>query len=106
MKQGNSPGWVGVTLGVSILCYLALFWLVDIKKKNKYFDFIKFAATATLTCYLLPYLYGSLMNILHIGKLPEWATVGAVGLIKCALFSWVIIRLTGLLGKMNMGLKL
>ena len=67
-------------------------------------SFIAPAGTSTLTCYLVPYLIYPVLVMLQV-KLPDFLTTGVVGLVKSMAFAFFIIYLTGLLGKVNIKLK-
>lgn len=103
-KIGASPSWVAICLGISILTLMGVIWLVDIKKKQHWFSYIKPAGTSTLTCYLLPYIHYGLLALSGIA-LPLMFRTGEVGLIKCAVYAFVIITLTGFLEKVNLRLR-
>ncbi|MFV0331179.1 MAG: hypothetical protein ACK5KL_15390, partial [Dysgonomonas sp.] len=77
----------------------------DMKGKASWFDIIKPAGTATLTCYLIPYLLYSIF-ILTSFTLPEAITASPVGLVKCIVFAFVTIGITALLGKVGVKLKI
>ena len=104
-KIQATPTWLFLCMGISFLAYIFIYWLVDVRQKSGWFNIIKPAGTATLTCYLLPYLLYSLFVIVHL-ELPEQIVIFPVGLIKCILFSLLTIGLTALLGKVGIKLKI
>lgn len=103
-KLGSTPPWVFFCLAIAIGMYGIIYWLVEMGKAS-WFDIIKPAGTATLTCYLIPYVTYSLAAITGI-KLPEWLTIGYAGIINCILYSFIIIGITWLLGKVHIKLKI
>lgn len=103
-KLQGTPPWVFYCIAVSIGIYAVIGILTE-KGKAGYFDIIKPAGTATLTCYLLPYIAYSLTSILGI-ELPEWLRTGFPGIINCIVFSFVIIIITGFLERIHIKLKI
>jgi heparan-alpha-glucosaminide N-acetyltransferase len=98
-----TPSWLGICTGISFLVYLLLFWLVDLKRKTAWFSILKPAGIATLTCYLIPYLWYPTMHFLG-AELPEMLITGWVGLVKSFLFSLLVIAFTR--GLIRVGVRL
>ena len=104
-KIGATPAWLFLCSAFTILAFTALYWLADVAGKAKWFDIIKPAGTATILCYLVPYLVYGIRNFLHI-SLPEVLRTGGVGLIKTFLFAMLCVAVTGLLIKTGVKMKL
>ncbi|MDR2949919.1 MAG: DUF5009 domain-containing protein [Prevotella sp.] len=104
-KIQATPTWLFICTSISILFYVFMYWIADMKRKASWFDIIKPAGTATLTCYLIPYLLYSIF-ILTSFTLPEAITASPVGLVKCVVFAFVTIGITALLGKVGVKLKI
>ena len=104
-KISATPSWVFLCAGISVLLYVFLYWLVDLKGKEHWFGIIKTAGTATLTCYLVPYIVYTLFDIFSI-KFPDMIRLYPVGLLKSLAFALVIIGITALLGKIHIKLKI
>ena len=104
-KIQATPPWLFLCLGISLLTYAFIYWLTDMQGKASWFDIIKPAGTATLTCYLLPYLLYSIFTLVNL-QLPDVLLVSSVGLLKCAVFSLLTIGLTALLVKFGVKLKI
>jgi heparan-alpha-glucosaminide N-acetyltransferase len=104
-KIRATPAWVGLCSGISFFSFALLFWLVDMKKLKDWANVLKPAGTATLTCYLVPYIWYPVITLAGIG-LPLYLRTGIVGLIKSALFSLLIIVITGLINKIGIKLKI
>jgi len=103
-KLGATPTWIFFVTGISIGTFAILSWLAEIGKA-KWFDVIKPAGTATLTCYLVPYVWYAFADISGY-VLPDWFTHGFMGIIKCLLFAFAIIGITYLLGRVHIKLKI
>ncbi|MEI3469394.1 MAG: hypothetical protein V8Q76_12175 [Bacteroides intestinalis] len=80
------------------------YWLTDVKGKTPWFDIIKPAGTATLTCYIIPYIWYAAQQLLG-WHYPELLNAGAPGLLRSLIFSLIIVQLTGLLVKAKIKLK-
>ena len=104
-KISGTPPWMFLSIGISILLFLAIYYFVDVLGKVKWFNIIKPAGTATLTCYMLPYIYYSIRNMTG-NYLPDSLYDGFLGVMKCLVFALFIIGLTALLGKLRVKLKL
>ena len=104
-KLGATPTWVFLCTGISVLLYVFLYWLTDMKGKERWFGIIKPAGTATLTCYLIPYLAYSLIQMFSI-KFPDVIRMYPVGLLKSLAFALILIGIAALLGKLHVKLKI
>ncbi len=104
-KLQATPTWLFLCAGISILAYIFIYWLADMKGKAGWFDVIKPAGTATLTCYLVPYLLYSVFNLVNL-KFPEVITTGILGIAKCIVFAFLAVGITALLNKGGVKLKI
>jgi heparan-alpha-glucosaminide N-acetyltransferase len=104
-KIGATPAWLYLCSAFTILAFIAIYWVADIGKKAKWFDLIKPAGTATILCYLVPYLIYGIRNFLHI-SLPEVLRTGGVGLLKTFLFAMLCVAVTGILIRVGVRMKL
>lgn len=102
-KIQATPPWLFYCSAISVVAYSVLYYLVE-KGKASWFRIISPAGTATLTCYVIPYVAYSLTLLLGV-KLPEFLTTGFVGLLNCLVFSFLIIGVTWVLGKFKIKLK-
>ncbi|MDR3140171.1 MAG: DUF5009 domain-containing protein [Tannerellaceae bacterium] len=103
-KLSATPPWVFFCTAIAAGTYGVIYWLVEAGKAS-WFTIISPAGTATLTCYLLPYIMYSLVAITGV-KLPEWLTIGVAGVLNCIAYSFIIIGITRLLGKIHIKLKI
>lgn len=104
-KIRATPAWLGLCTGLSFLLFSFFFWLTDIRKKKQWAKIIEPAGTATLTCYLIPYLWYALITLMDIA-LPMYFRTGWVGLCKSFLFALGVILLTGQINKVGLKLKI
>ena len=99
-----TPAWVFVCMGISILVFELLIFLVDVKGKKDWFKWIKPAGTSTLTCYLIPYVLYAVMGIMHF-HYPHFLNAGVGGLIRSVLISFLVIGIVAFLEKKKLRLK-
>ena len=99
---GTLP-WIFYTLGIDLILYVVLDWLVA-KGKSGWLSCLKPAGTATLTCYIVPYL---LYPLISMSAGWEWsqAIPEPFGIFKCIFFSAVCIAITWLFSQWSIRLK-
>lgn len=106
-KIQATPTWLFYCLAIFFPFFALLYWLTDVRDKSQWFRLLAPAGTATLTCYILPYVWYPLHDLLHLYNLyPEVTGSGLPGLLKSAVYSLVIILLTGVLMKGKIRLKI
>ncbi|MDX2067186.1 MAG: DUF5009 domain-containing protein [Haliscomenobacter sp.] len=104
-KIRATPSWTAICAGISILAFVLLHYIADVKGQSKWANFIAPAGSSTLTCYLMPYFAYAIVALLG-WSLPEVLTDGLLGLLKSALFAFLVIQFTGLLNRVQIGLKI
>lgn len=104
-KLSATPAWLFLCSAFTILAFLVVYWVADIKRKEHWFDVIKPAGTDTLLCYLIPYFVYAITAFLDI-HLPEIILVGGIGLVKSFLFALLCVAITGGLNRIGIRLKL
>ena len=104
-KDHDTPAWIDICLGIGIAVFALLIFMVDIKGKAYWFNIIKPAGTSTLTCYLIPYLLYSLMNICGFDY-PEFFNQGIGGIIRSFAVAFIVIFIGGFLEKKQLRLKI
>ncbi|TCC91668.1 DUF5009 domain-containing protein [Pedobacter frigiditerrae] len=103
-KIYSTPAWVFICMGISILMFELLIYIVDFKDKKKWFSLISPAGTSTLTCYLIPYLLYSLFSLIDFNY-PHYFNYGIGGIIRSLFIAFVVIRIVGFLEKRSLRLK-
>ena len=99
---GTLP-WCLYVSAISVAFYTLLRCL-EKRDWTGWFKPLRPAGTATLTVYMMPYLYYALWRALS-PTMPSWLS-GGVGLVKCALFSMLCIATAWLIGKAGLKLKI
>lgn len=104
-KIRATPSWTSICMAISIFSFLFFYWLIDLKKIDRWTSIIEPAGKSTLTCYLVPYVYYAIWSIWAI-TLPEFLRTGLLGLLKSLLFALLIVAITGLLNRWKISLKI
>lgn len=99
-----TPAWVFICMGITILVFELLIFLVDVKGKYNWFKAIKPAGTSTLTCYLIPYLLYSIFALVHF-HFPHVLSNGIGGIMRSFFMAFLVIFLVSILEKRNLRLK-
>lgn len=104
-KLRATPAWLFICSALTIVTFVAIYWLADLRKKAHWFNFIKPAGTDTLLCYLMPYFAYAGVSLLGI-HWPELMLTGVVGLLKSFIFALLCVWITGLLSRKGIRLRL
>ena len=104
-KLGATPAWLFLCSAFTILAFLAVYWIADVKGKKEWFRIIKPAGTDTLLCYLVPYFVYAILRATQF-HWPDPIITGAAGLVKSFLLALFCVFITGLLNKAGVRLKL
>lgn len=104
-KVHDTPSWVAICTGISIIVFTGMILLIDMKGKKNWFRFISPAGTSTLTCYLIPYLLYAFYASIHF-KFPKFLNEGAGGFLRSVATAAVVVAITGLLEKKKLRLKI
>ena len=104
-KIRATPAWVLICSAITILAFMIIYWLSEIRSRSNWFNILKPAGTNTLVCYLLPYFAYAIVVLLSL-SLPEMLLTGWIGLVKSLVFSLLIVLGAGWLSKVGINLKL
>ena len=104
-KIGGTPTWILISMATALFLFVILHWLVDVRKNIDWYKPIQTAGIATLTCYLVPYVYYSIRTLSGF-QLPSLLTTGIVGLAKSVIYSLIIITISWALTKVKVRLKI
>jgi heparan-alpha-glucosaminide N-acetyltransferase len=97
--------WVAICMGISILVFELLIYLVDLKSKRNWARIIRPAGTSTLTCYLIPYLLYSFYILVGFNY-PAFLNEGVGGIVRSFVVAFFLIFIAGLLEKRRLRLKI
>jgi len=104
-KLGATPAWLFLCSAFTILGFVAVYWIADVKGKTKWFTIIGPAGTDTLLCYLVPYFVYAILSAIHF-HWPDPIITGAAGLVKSLLLALFCVFITGMLNKAGVRLRL
>ncbi|MCQ2255584.1 MAG: DUF5009 domain-containing protein [Bacteroidaceae bacterium] len=99
-----TPSWILAIMSLAVLLYLSMSLLCE-KQWDGWFKVIRPAGTATLTCYMMPYLLYGIIGITGF-EYPDFLLHFPIGLGKCLAFAFICVALTYLLGKGKIMLKI
>lgn len=99
---GTLP-WCLYVSGLSVAVY-TLLRILEARNMTGWFKIIRPAGTATLTAYMVPYIFYILWVFIN-PEIPAWMC-GWVGVLKCALFSMVCIGIAGAFERIGLKLKI
>ncbi|TCD26331.1 DUF5009 domain-containing protein [Pedobacter psychrodurus] len=99
-----TPAWIFVCMGITIVVFELLIYLVEVKQKKDWFKLIKPAGTSTLTCYLVPYLLYALFSLVHF-HFPNSLSSGIGGIVRSFLMAFLVIGIVYFLEKKKLRLK-
>ncbi len=103
-KNIATPPWVLAIMALAVGLYLVLSVVAE-RGLDGWFKLIRPAGTATLTCYMMPYLLYGLIGISGF-TFPDVLLHYPLGLVKCLAFAFFCVALTYLLGKAKIVLKI
>lgn len=104
-KLGATPAWLFMCSAITLLSFLIIYWVADVKEKANWFSFIKPAGTDTLLCYLVPYLLYASFRLIGF-KFPPEVLIGFIGLSKSMLLALLCVAITKGLNSIGIRLKL
>lgn len=106
--------WIAAKLGLTLPCCffvsaaaIALYTLLrflNSRNLSGWFAVIRPAGTATLTTYMIPYVFYGFADITGI-VLPDWLTHGTMGLVNSFCFALIVVAVVGILQKLHLKLK-
>ncbi len=104
-KLAETPAWLFLCSALTIIAFVVVYWIADMKQKAHWFAFLKPAGVATLLCYLVPHFAYFAKRVAGI-SLPDFMLYGGIGLLKSLLFALLCVFVTGVLIRVGIKLKL
>lgn len=106
-KIQATPSWALICCGISLIVFILLYWITDVKQITRWVGFVRPAGEHSLTTYLAPdilyYLIWSTTLPILIYKQSENPLIEIAGSL---LWSLIMVWLTALLVRLNIKLKL
>ncbi len=104
-KIQSTPTWIFFGMALFLPLTGMLYWLCDVRGHSAWYRPIRAAGTATLTCYMIPYVWYAVQGMMHWWY-PGVLNSGAPGLMRSALFALVVTLIVECLEKIPIKLKL
>ena len=102
-KIQATPTWLFFSLAVNFWLLAVVFCLSDVFGRQRWFALIAPAGSATLTCYLIPYIWYPLRDIFGI-SIPGW--YGLTGILISLVYALLIVQITRLFVSLGLKVKL
>lgn len=101
-----TPSWGLLSSAYCGWIFAFFYWLIDIKKQNKWTKFFEPAGKNPLLAYILPDIYYSIAAFFGFTFFYKYFGEGIPGLIRSIIFALIMVQLTALLNKMKIKLHL
>jgi predicted acyltransferase len=105
-KIRATPTWCLYSIGCSILLFTLLYWICDVRKAHAWAWFTRPAGENTLLTYLLPDFYFFIVSGYGFTYFATHANAGLSGVMRCVLFTALILALSALLTRWKLKLQL
>ena len=105
-KIRATPTWCLYSIGASVLLFTLLYWVCDIKKSLAWARFSRPAGENTLLTYLLPDFYFFIVSACGFTYFTTHASYGLLGVLRCIVFTALILALSALLTRWKLRLHI
>jgi heparan-alpha-glucosaminide N-acetyltransferase len=105
-KIRATPTWCLASVGASVLAFMLLYWICDVRAKTAWAKFVEPAGENTLLTYLLPDIYYYLAVFGGFTYLDHHFNSGAPGVIRAIVFTFLMLLVSAGLTKAHIRLQL
>ncbi len=105
-KIRATPTWCLASVGASVLVFLLLYWVCDVRGKTIWARLVEPAGENPLLTYLLPDLYYPIAGLAGFTYLDHHYNMGSPGVIRAIVFTGVILLLSAGLTRARIRLQL
>lgn len=105
-KIRATPTWCLYSIGAAVLCFTALYWICDVKKRTAWAAIVRPAGANTLLTYLLPDFYAFLITLTGFVYFESHFHVGWPGVVKTVVFTFFILGISALLTRWRLRMQL
>lgn len=105
-KIRATPTWCLASAGASVLAFMLLYWICDVKSRTGWAAFVKPAGENTLLTYLLPDIYGFLTALVGFTYFETNFRAGMPGVVRSVVFTFLILAIASLLTRWRVRLHL
>ena len=103
-KIKATPTWFFVCTAMYFPFFALLYYICDVARRTDWLGPIKPAGTATLTCYLIPYIMLPVQGMLGLYIKPLYH--GGLGLLNALVLTAIVIFITWLISKIGIKLRI
>lgn len=105
-KIRATPTWCLASIGVSVLTFMLLYWICDVKGKTNWAAPVRPAGSNTLLTYLLPDIYYYLTVLAGFTYFDRHFNRGIPGVLSAIVFTLVILAASSALTRARIRLQL
>jgi heparan-alpha-glucosaminide N-acetyltransferase len=105
-KIRATPTWCLASVSASVLAFMLLYWICDVRAKTAWARFVDSAGENTLLTYLLPDIYYYLTALLGFTYLDHQYNQGRAGVVRAVVFTSVVLLISAGLTKARIRLQL
>ena len=105
-KIRATPTWCLASAGASVLAFMLLYWICDVRSKTRWAAFVKPAGENTLLTYLLPDFYSYLSALVGFAYFDRHFRTGAPGVVRAVVFTLLMLVISGMLTRRRIRLQL
>ena len=102
-KIHATPTWCLYSAGASVLIFVLLYWICDLRRQTRWAAFVQPAGSNTLLTYLLPDLF---YFAVPFSFWPSSVSHGAAGVFKALFFTALMLAIAALLTRCKVRLQL
>ena len=105
LRQQITPSWLFLCNVVFFVSLTIFYWLIEVAGYKKFFSFLAYAGTASLTCYLIFYLCHCIQTLIGLFY-PKVLYSGYFSLGRAFLFSMIVLLIACSLSKLKVKIKI
>lgn len=106
-KIQATPSWGLICIGITMIVFALVYWIIDIRKKTRWSSFLKPAGENSLTTYLAPDILYYLIWSTGVPVLfYKQSGIPAVVIAGSLIWAFMMVGLTALLARYNIRLRL
>jgi hypothetical protein len=102
-KNAATPAWCLYSAGISVLLFLAIYYLVDVQRWQAWSAFVRPAGSNTLLTYLVPDLFYFLFGTAYAAGI--WSS-GGWGVLRSVVFTASVLGVSAVLTKSRIRMQL
>ncbi|HEY3441432.1 MAG TPA: DUF5009 domain-containing protein [Paludibaculum sp.] len=102
-KNAGTPSWCLWSSAISVVLFLGLYWVVDVKGRAAWARFARPAGANTLLTYLLPDIFYAAFGLSYA---PVWLNSGLPGVARSLAFTAVMLSAAALLTRWRVRMQL